>query len=213
MEWEFSGKNVETAIKKALKELRLAKEDIEIKILDEGKAGLFGLMGSCPARIKVISSKKPDLVDWKLALERAKEYTLLIASAIDETVEVKTERKGRKIKISMTGKNRAGLIGKKGSTLKALNYIVELMMKKDPETRADIFIDSDGYRKQQVDNAINDFSNAAKKVKETGKSVELKPMEAVERKAIHRKSKQTPGITTTSIGENDSRRIVVKLKK
>lgn len=210
MDWEFSGKNVETAIKTALKELGFSKEDIEIKILDEGKAGLFGMMGSHPARIKVSSSKKPDLVDWDLSLKKAKEFTLLIANKIDDTAVVESERAGRKIKLMVNGENRSVLIGKKGSNLKALNYIVGLMMKKDPKTRVDILIDSGGYRTKKMEEALKEFETGAEKVRETGKSFELSPMEAEERKAIHNKAKKAKGISTSSTGSDEARRIVIK---
>ena len=54
MDNEYSGRSVEEAIEKGLKELNTTRENVEIKILNEGKSGLFGLMGSQPALVKII---------------------------------------------------------------------------------------------------------------------------------------------------------------
>ena len=53
-ELEVTGKSVNAAIDKGLKKINLSRNDVDIKILDEGKAGLFGMMGSTPARIKIV---------------------------------------------------------------------------------------------------------------------------------------------------------------
>ena len=59
---EITGKTVDEAIEKGLDKLKIEKGDAEIKILDEGKSGLFGLMGSAPARIKIsVKTKTPSI--------------------------------------------------------------------------------------------------------------------------------------------------------
>ncbi len=212
MEWEFSGKNVESAVKRGLGELKLSREDVEIKILDEGKAGLFGLMGAVPARIKIISDKKPDTVDWDKTSEKARELCLLLAGSVDKEVRAEVSRSGRKIKIRLEGGNSALLIGRKGATLEAISYILNLMMKRDPATRADIIVDIGDYRKKKLSESLGKFREAVSSVRNSGRSVELEPMEPSERKALHKEAGEMDDIETESRGEGQSRRVVVKKK-
>ena len=212
MEWEFSGRNVEAAIKSGLRELSLSREDVEIKILDEGKAGLFGLMGAVPARIKIISSKRPDTVNWKKAEARAMELTKLVAGMIEPGVKVESKKAGKKINIVLNGGNRALLIGKSGSNLRAMNYIINLMMKKDKDTRTDITLDVGGYNSKLLRDAVTSLNEAVRRVRSSGNEVELKPMEAEQRKAVHQKAKDFDDIRTESVGRDGERRIVVKRK-
>ena len=88
-EIEVSGKNIEEAIAAGLNQLNCSKEDVEIKILDEGTTGLFGLMGAKPAKVlltlknknKVKEIKKEEVkeeekkeINFELACANAKEY-------------------------------------------------------------------------------------------------------------------------------------------
>ena len=212
MEWEFSGKNVESAIKNGLRELKLSRGDVEIKILHEGKAGLFGLMGAVPARIKIVSDRRPDLVDWKKASERALELTMMIAGSSEEGVEGDVQRSGRRIHIKLNGGNRALLIGKQGANLRALNYVVNLMMKRDQETRADVLIDVADYTSGKMSEAVSMLEKAVREVRKSGKSFELDPMESPQRKAVHQKAKDFKDIETRSVGDDESRRVIVKKK-
>ena len=64
-ELELTGKNIEDAIEKGLKELNCSKEDVEIKVLDEGTKGLFGLMGAKPARVLLTIKDKNQTKETK----------------------------------------------------------------------------------------------------------------------------------------------------
>ncbi|WP_372519362.1 Jag N-terminal domain-containing protein, partial [Candidatus Ruminimicrobiellum ovillum] len=99
-ELEFSGKNINDAIEKGLQELNCSKEDVEIKILDEGTKGLFGLMGSKPARviltlkdkngIKKENTKKEEPkreIDFDLACKNAKEYVSKTVSMMNIKID------------------------------------------------------------------------------------------------------------------------------
>ncbi len=212
MEKEYKGKNVENAINKGLKDLDIRKEEASIKVLEEGKAGLFGLMGSVPARVKIKIKGHKQGIKWEKAVNKARDLTLLLAKEIDEKVKVKSRKSGNVIQVSLESANQALLIGRKGGNLKAVNYLVNLMMKKDPDSRIDVYIDIADYRKRKKNSAREKLKEAVSKVKKKGKPVELDPMDREERKAVHRQANQIEGVNTESKGRGDERRVVVKKK-
>ena len=148
-EKEFSGKNVEEAIEKGLKELGLSRDDVEVKILDEGKAGLFGLMGASPAKIKLIvkpvkgleTGEREEVAREKLsganlisAQKKVKEELNEILKLMGMEAEVTTSLEGEKVVADIKSENGAILIGKKGQTLNALQLIVNLIVNRDEKT-------------------------------------------------------------------------------
>ena len=91
--------------KKAVREKIEQYQDDDIKILDEGKAGLFGMMGSTPARIKIVPKDNKGIIDWKEAEARAKEMALKIARSIDPKTNVGVEKDSDGLYINVTGGN------------------------------------------------------------------------------------------------------------
>lgn len=141
---EFSGKNIEAAINKGLKKLKLTRNKVEVEILNEGKAGLFGMIGAVSAKIKIISTvtetEKVE-IKWKKARKKAEDIVLKIIGKIDEKAQIKTEIFNNRINVIIKSEKAAIIIGKDGQTLLAIEYIINLIMKKDSETRVDIKID------------------------------------------------------------------------
>ncbi len=208
MEKEFLGKDVESAIKKGLNKLKLTKDEVKIKILDEGKKGLFGLMGAIPARIKIIKTNAD--INMELASKKAYELTVKFIKEIDNNATVSAKKKDRKIAIDIKSKESALIIGKNGATLTSLEYIVNLAMKKNSDTRINVIIDIGGYKSKKIESSVKKFEEAVKQVIASGNSFILEPMDARERKAIHEKAKQINNIETKSSGVGDSRRVVIK---
>ncbi|MEE9316084.1 MAG: Jag N-terminal domain-containing protein, partial [bacterium] len=167
-EKEFSGKNVEEAIEKGLKELGLSRDDVEVKILDEGKAGLFGLMGASPAKIKLIvkplkglkaeekgKATREKLSDGDLisAQKKVKEELNETLKLMGMEAEVTTSLEEGKVVADIKSENGAILIGEKGQTLNALQLIVNLIVNKDEKTRTKVIVDTENYR-QRRENAL-----------------------------------------------------------
>ncbi len=227
-EREFSGKNVEEAIEKGLKELDLSRDDVEVKILNEGKAGLFGLMGASPAKIKLIvkslkdletgkkgevAGEKPRDIDLISAQKRAKEELDEILKLMGIESEVATSLEERKVVADIKSENGAILIGKKGQTLNALQLIVNLIVNRDEKTRTKVIVDSEGYRERREKALAKMAWEVADEVKSKGRPLELEPMNPTERRVIHLALKDDKDVETTSEGEGSYRRVVVSPKR
>jgi spoIIIJ-associated protein len=213
---EFKGKTVEAAIEKGLKKMGLEKESVEVSILDEGKAGLFGLMGAEPAKVRLEAKagvKTRTEIDWDYALNRAEKLAALLIESIDGSATYKVEKGESAVLVNVQSDESAILIGKGGDTLKALEYIFNLMMKKDPDSRISVNLDVEGYKKEKVDKLIERAKETAKKVKKTGESEELPPMTSKERKKVHKAINGINGVDTESKGKGRERRILVKEDK
>jgi len=187
-ELEFSGKNINDAIEKGLQELNCSKEDVEIKILDEGTKGLFGLMGSKPARviltlkdkngIKRENTKKEEPkreIDFDLACKNAKEYVSKIVSMMNIKIDdIKVNHDEDTVNIEVSTDSGSLLIGRSGQSLNALEYVVQLMLNTNPSTRAKVTIDTENYRQKQQERLKAIINKAIEYVKRTKKNIQIR---------------------------------------
>ncbi len=225
-ELETSGKNIEDAIEKGLQELNCSKEDVEIKILDEGTKGLFGLMGAKPARVILTlkdsnptkeqkKSKKEESkkeIDFDLACKNAQEYVSKIISMMNIKVDdIKVSHDEDTVNIEVATDSGSLLIGRSGQSLNALEYVVQLMLNTNSATRAKVSIDTEGYRQKQQERLKAIINKAIEYVKRTKKIYRFDPMSAKDRKFIHQYFKNLGGFDTFSEGEGTMRKVGVKL--
>jgi len=224
-ELEFSGKNINDAIEKGLQELNCSKEDVEIKILDEGTKGLFGLMGSKPARVILTLKDKNEIkkentkkeepkreIDFDLACKNAKEYVSKIVSMMNIKIDdIKINHDEDTVNIEVSTDSGSLLIGRSGQSLNALEYVVQLMLNTNPSTRAKVTIDTENYRQKQQERLKAIINKAIEYVKRTKKIYRFDPMSAKDRKFIHQYFKDLGGFDTFSEGEGAMRKVGVKL--
>lgn len=114
--------------------------------------------------------------------------------------------------IDMEGKDAGTIIGKRGQTLDAIQYLTSLVVNKDKEKYIRVVVDAENYR-QKREKTLEQLANRlADKVIKTRKSVRLEPMNPYERKVIHATLQVNPTITTRSEGEEPYRRVIIELK-
>jgi spoIIIJ-associated protein len=226
-ELETSGKNIEDAIQTGLKELNCSREDVEVKILDEGTKGLFGLMGAKPARVILtvkdknnqtkenIKEKREAVkreIDFDLACKNAQEYVSKIVSMMNIKVNnIVVSHDEDTVNIDISTDSGSLLIGRSGQSLNALEYVVQLMLNTNPSTRAKVNIDTEKYRQKQQDKLKAIANKAIEYVKRTKKIYRFDPMSAKDRKFIHTYLKSIGGFDTFSEGEGALRKVGVKL--
>ncbi len=226
-ELETSGKNIEDAIQTGLKELNCSREDVEVKILDEGTKGLFGLMGAKPARVILtvkdknnqtkenIKEKREAVkreIDFDLACKNAQEYVSKIVSMMNIKVNnIVVSHDEDTVNIDISTDSGSLLIGRSGQSLNALEYVVQLMLNTNPSTRAKVNIDTEKYRQKQQDRLKAIANKAIEYVKRTKKIYRFDPMSAKDRKFIHTYLKSIGGFDTFSEGEGALRKVGVKL--
>lgn len=238
-ELEISGKNIEEAISLGLKQLNCTKDDVDIKILDEGTTGLFGLMGAKPAKVLLtlkdsfVSSDSADSssnsssekiekkdernrsmenVNFALACKNAQEYVTKIVSLMNIKIEnIKVSCDDVSINIDVESDSGSLLIGKGGQCLTSLEYIVQLMLNNNSETRVKVNIDTGGYRQKQYAKLKMLAEKAMYFVRKTGKTYMFEAMPAKDRRYIHTFFEKFGEFETFSEGEGSLRRVGVKL--
>jgi spoIIIJ-associated protein len=114
--------------------------------------------------------------------------------------------------IEVKGQDSRVVIGKRGQTLDALQYLTNLISNKNAETYKRVIIDVEGYRSRREKTLEQLAVKLAKKVLSTGRNARLEPMNPYERKVIHATLQQVDGITTRSEGEEPYRRVIIEKK-
>jgi len=204
---EKSGKTVDEAIKNALRELNLTRDKVDIEVLDEGSKGLFGLLGTKLAKIRVT-------VKHDYSYE-AKAFLREVLNKMDIKAEIRIQDEGDALKITLRGPNMGILIGHRGETLDSLQYLVSLVINKNNtgEEYKRVILDTENYRQKREETLIRLANRLAQKTRATNKSITLEPMNPYERRVIHSALQDNPYVTTHSEGEEPYRRVVIELKK
>ncbi|OIQ11332.1 hypothetical protein MTCOM_25580 [Moorella thermoacetica] len=203
-EIEVSGKTVEEAIENALKSLGAKREEVEISILEEGSKGFLGLLGSRQARVKVVLPDSPEKVINDFLSK------VLADMQIEAGIEIRP-RDGYYF-VSFHGKDLGILIGRRGETLDALQYLTNLAVNRILQNKIRIILDVEGYRKRREQTLINLARRLSNRVKETGNRIVLEPMNPQERRVIHTALQNDSQILTFSEGQEPNRKVVIALR-
>jgi spoIIIJ-associated protein len=210
---EVSGKTVEEAIDLALEQLGLSIDEVEVTVLKKGKPGFLGL-GAEEATVRVIPLQSGQEEDEVAALAKKTVEELLRLMKLEAKVEPTsplqaTSPEIKSIALEIKGQDLGILIGRRGETLAALQYIVRLIVARHQKTRVPVAIDVEGYKQRRYQ-VLRDLAlRLAQNVKATGRSTTLEPMPADERRVIHLALSVNPDVTTQSIGEGEVRKVAI----
>lgn len=203
---EMTGKTVEEALKHALDELNLTKDKVDVEVIDEGSKGLFNLIGTKPAKVKVTA--KPD------SLDDAKTFLVSVLRSMDINADIDIKEENDIININLKGPKMGLVIGYRGETLDSLQYLVSLVVNKNHENSYKrVVLDAENYRQKREETLIKVAQKTAYKVKKSGRPYKLEPMNPYERRIIHSALQEYTDIKTYSEGEEPFRRIIISLKK
>ena len=124
-----------------------------------------------------------------------------------------TAKKGEgMLYVSIDGKDAGTVIGKRGQTLDAVQYLTSLVVNKDEEKYVRVVVDAENYRTKRGRTLEQLAEKLARKVVKNKRSVRLEPMNPYERKVIHATLQGHPKVTTRSIGDEPRRRVIIELK-
>ena len=115
--------------------------------------------------------------------------------------------------LEMNGQDSRTVIGKRGQTLDAIQYLTSLVVNKDKDKYVKVVVDAENYRAKRQKTLEQLANRLAAKVVKSKKYVRLEPMNPYERKVIHATLQKNPNITTRSEGEEPYRRVIIELKK
>lgn len=270
---ESSAKTMQEAITLGLEKLGVSLGDVTIDILEEGSKGLFGLIGSKAARVRLTvkdeddagellsalkgtpaaapkdgvkqkaekvkqqlkdkkSEKKPEKkpepkpekkaqpkperttapIDGE-AENKAMEFLTQVTKlmGVDVSITMKRDEEGN-IRVDMQGDTLGILIGRRGETLDALQYLTSLFINKGQEGYTRITLDTENYRAKREEALTRLANRMANRAVKTGRKVVLEPMNPYERRILHSALQQNDAVTTHSEGEEPNRHVVITLK-
>lgn len=142
------------------------------------------------------------------ALTFLKEVTKEMGLDLDITMKVGKET----IYIDLLGKDSGTIIGKRGQTLDAIQYLTSLVVNKNQQNYTRVVVDAENYRAKREKTLEQLALRLASKVVKSKKSVKLEPMNPYERKVIHATLQNHPQVTTKSEGQDPYRRVIIELK-
>jgi len=222
---------VKEAIDKGLAELGLSRDQVEVKVLDEGGRGLLGL-GSRQARVRLtiiddaletaapapvsVSRQAPSDPDTQEALEVARATVLELLERMGVTAEVTAyvgesddDRYDPPIIVDVQGRDLSFLIGRRAETLNALQFITRLIVGKELGRGAHIVVDVAGYRGRREMSLRQLARRMARQAIKSGRSQKLEPMPPNERRIVHLELRDHPHVTTESEGQEPRRKVTI----
>ena len=222
---EFTGKTVEEAVEKGLKELGLTKETAEIRVLEEGKKKLFG---SVKARVEIAAKAEEtaEVVEEIPAVEevaetpvvengektdgeRAVEFLEGLFEILHITAATELVSEGDKIEINVTAANTNSIIGKRGVMLDAVQTLAGAVANTGRDEYKRVVVDCENYRENREETLKKLAKNLADKAIRLEKKIKLEPMNPYERRIIHAALSEVEGISTQSEGKEPNRYIVI----
>lgn len=258
-EFESSGKTINDAIEKGLKELNLNKDDVDIKILQNARLfkkakillvvedeianknetiinikNIKALEEKIKKEEQIIKQQKEEIAK-KEALEQvstdviaenknknfdeidfvniAKNFVKGIVVKADLVAEVTAQENEDYIQININGEKVGKLIGKNGNTMASIQFLTNILLNNISRKTKRVFLDIDNYKKRKEKSLEELAHRLAKRIEETGRSMELEPMNSFERRVIHNIIANYPDLKSFSEGEEPRRHLIISLKE
>lgn len=201
---EKSAKTVDEAVKLALAELKLDKDNVEIEVIEEGSRGIFGF-GAKDAVVRVTSN-----IDME---GRARDFLDSVFLSMGLRVELDIKTEGKIMMINLIGDNLGIIIGKRGDTLDALEHLVNLCVNKGDGEYVKIVLDAESYRARREQTLVKLARNLAASVTRNNRKITLESMHSNERRIIHATLQSNPYVDTFSVGDEPNRKVVIAPKR
>ncbi|MCD6295483.1 MAG: protein jag [Deltaproteobacteria bacterium] len=243
--YEFEGKTDQDAIENACRQLELTKDQMDIVILEPGSSGIFGLVGSRKAKIKVtIKQKEPQSVE-EVVVEKAEEVTVasedvppvtdpettapntreeeiaiakealenILALIPMEGITVTGKLEDGSVNLNIDGDKTGLLIGRKGKTLDALQFIVNKIVNKSLEKRSRVIIDSENYRRRRQEFLVQMALKMGDKAKKIKRPVATNLLNPHDRRIVHLALQDDDELGTKGKGEGILKKVVIIPRK
>ena len=217
---EGTGETVGEAKWAALRELErrypgLEKDAVRFQVVSEGERGLLGV-GYAPARViaeapvaPVVSPPAPPDEEPGSGAARLRGLLEHVCAALALPASVTVSEDDERVAGAISGPDLGLLIGKRGQTIDAIQYLANAVVWTGEETRKEVVVDAAGYRDRRRTALERSAERAAREALETGAPYPLEPMSASERKVVHLFLQERGGVTTSSEGSEPERYVVV----
>jgi len=207
---EASGKTIEQALQRALKELNARPEEVDIEIVSESSGGLLGLFGSKNVKIRVTLREDRQEESSTEAIKRIISKVLGLMG-IEYTATVEEMPDTTFININSDGLDGL-LIGRRGETLASIQHVVNRIFTSQTSRHSKVTVDVGGYIKRKHRLLIEKAQKVAERVRQTHKEYDFEPLKASERRIIHLAIAEVDDVTTYTIGDGLLRKVVITPK-
>lgn len=199
------GRTVDDAIEKGLQRLGLARDQVDVEVLEEGSKGVLSLIGAKQA--KVIVRQKDDTAEVAGRVESmVMDVMRLMGLSSQVTVEIEDDI--HRVKIDTAGVDGL-LIGKKGQNLMALEHLLRRMVGKQLKRSVRMEVDVGGYKERRIAALKSKAVSIASRVKASNKEMQVEPLSAAERRIVHLAVAGDPQVRTYTIGDGDLKSVVI----
>lgn len=219
-----NAKSVDEAIAAALEELHVTEDMVTVEVLEEGKKGFLGLAGKeASVRVTVneaqtegeeAASAAPAVTsDGDAPAEIAENFLQQILASMDLEANLAVQQGAdNTVEIDITGDDMGILIGRRGETLSALQYLTSLAVNRRTEDYYRIVLDTENYKKRREETLKRLAKKLAGNAVRYRRNVTLEAMSPYERRVIHSELQNDPMVTTYSTGEEPNRKVVIVYK-
>lgn len=225
---EKIAKTVDDAVTEALLELMATRDDVKIEILEKGSKGFLGI-GARDAKVRVTVKEEEESIFEELGIEKlnisindieeavekvepatiGKEFLADVLEKMDIEAEIETKVMKEQIRMNVSGEKMGLLIGKRGETLDALQYLINLVVNKNTEKYTRVILDTENYRQRREETLKKLAFRLAKKAAQTKQRIVLEPMNPYDRRIIHSALQNSKTVKTYSEGKEPYRKIVI----
>ena len=230
---EQTARTVHEAVRRALEQLGKAEDEVDVTVVSRGSPPQILAFGAEPAQVRVtVKPETPapapeteppppppadDAEDGAADVdaqgtsdvELAQKMLTELLNRMGLTLDVQV-RSTDPLTLNAVGPGVAELIGRRGTTLRALQFVLSLMVNNQLERRIRLVVDADGYRERRESLVAGMAQRLAQRVRVTGQPMVLEPMPPNERRIVHLTLVDDPEVTTESEGAGDDRRVVIK---
>ena len=219
----MSARTVDEAIELGLKELDADRDEAEVEILSRGKAGFLGI-GAEVARVRVTRiSTGRNAAGMPTTGEGETTAAGVATAAVGRILEAAGVNVTRTLRaandpesggpiIDLAGEDSGLLIGRRGQTLQALQFLVNLIVRKQFEG-VRVMLDVENYRQRREFQLRDMATKVAARVTQTNRSITLEPMPPADRRIIHTSLTDNPDVSTESTGEGEGRKVTIMPKR
>ena len=218
------GDDLDDALRAASGQLGVDRNGLDYRVVDSDVGGLFALFKKKRITIKawrrdIVGShhdaqpsprgEVPSPQDAGRSLQDADRFLHEVLDRMGINARVTGRQTAEGLTLTIDGDKDGLIIGRRGQTLDALQYIVNRYMQKDQSRKIRVVLDCEGYRQRREQAIVRMAQNIAKKAKRSGKPVAAQPMDSSERRLFHLALKSDRSLRTESHGEGDKRKVVV----
>jgi spoIIIJ-associated protein len=237
---EISARSVDEAVEQALEQLGLSREQVEIEVIKQGSRGLLGLLSedavvrvSAKARqpVEIVSQPVATVGEFKVpptlslsgdldevaragtdVLQSLMAYLGLRVEVAREDAALMSQTRSDIVRLNISGDELGVLIGRRGETLRDLQYLTCLLVSRRLQRWPNLIVDVEDYKSRRERSLIDLARRMADQVRKTAQPVDLEPMPPAERRIVHLALRDHPYVFTESHGQDEKRRVAIRPK-